>query len=139
MDEASETPFWPAIWLGAGLSLVLARSCYVVFCCNRELEPSICIAIPNFSPPMSPPKGPPRVIGSGVHAKETAVKHIAECSRLHGSRAKTKLVNGKVLEVITEKINCGKSTSVQAEWVLIDVAPPKNVHKSCQDYKREGR
>ena len=77
-------------------------------------------------------KDPRRIIGAAVHAKATAVTSLAECSRLFGSNANSKLVNGEVLNVETTKIKGRLSTSLTVKWVLLDAEISKIVTKTLK-------
>jgi Transposase IS4 len=61
-----------------------------------------------------------KVIGSIVTCKATQVTSLQECLRRYGSNAKTKLLDGTVLEVIVDRTNPTNraQTYLQCDWVL---------------------
>ncbi len=66
---------------------------------------------------------PRRRVGAQVHALATAVTNSRECSRLYGVNSTTKLVNGRVLEVIVGKTVTGQSsTSLKVLRKLVEAA-----------------
>ena len=78
---------------------------------------------------MAGEKDPRRCVNAEVHAKASAVTHKKECSRLYGANAKTKFVNGTVLEVLTDITNGLRSTSLRVEWILYDTNNPRKLVK----------
>ena len=73
---------------------------------------------------------PRRVTGSVVHVKARIVTNLAQCARYYGSLAKTKLFNGIELRVLTDTVKNRASTSIEAEWTLIDVPSTIKIIKS---------
>lgn len=67
---------------------------------------------------MTTHKDPRRRVGAVVHAKATIVTNIAQCARLYGSQAKTKFINGTVVEVIVDRSTGRASTFLKVEWVM---------------------
>jgi Transposase IS4 len=67
---------------------------------------------------MAPPTDPRRVVGARVHARASLVTSLAECSRLFGSNARTKVVAGTVREVLLERPNNRQLTKLGVEWLL---------------------
>ncbi len=66
---------------------------------------------------------PRRRVGAQVHYLARAVTNSRECSRLYGVNSTTKLVNGKVLEVIVGKTATGRSsTSLKVLRNLVEAA-----------------
>ena len=63
---------------------------------------------------------PRRVIGNIVSCKATQVTNLHECQRRYGSLAKTKMLEGVVLEVHTERnnITLRQQTYIEADWNL---------------------
>jgi hypothetical protein len=67
---------------------------------------------------MAPPNDPRRVVGARVHARASLVTSLAECSRLFGSLARTKVVAGTVREVLLERPNNRQLIKLDVEWFL---------------------
>ncbi len=66
---------------------------------------------------------PRRRVGAQVHDLARAVTNSRECSRLYGVNSTTKLVNGRVLEVILGKTVTGQSnTSLKVLRKLVEAA-----------------
>ena len=63
-----------------------------------------------------------KVVGEAVHAKACHIVHLSECSRRFGSNAKTKMLDGRVVEVIYEVPATSKGKKKQCfivgDWQL---------------------
>jgi hypothetical protein len=61
-----------------------------------------------------------KVIGTSVMCKATHITHITECNRRYGSSAKTKMLDGVVVEVHVERNNPTNraQTYVTGDWEL---------------------
>lgn len=71
---------------------------------------------------------PRRCVGSNVHAKAEHVTSFKECQRLFGSCAKTKLVNGTVLELLTSIMHGRAKNELKVRWFLNDREIVKTLH-----------
>jgi len=79
---------------------------------------------------------PRLVVGATVHAKAVHIVHYAECARLYGSLAGTKLVSGTVTS-FTRQVKSGRSmTGITATWDLASGTVEK--HLMLLNVKRVG-
>eukprot|EP00171_Calliarthron_tuberculosum_P023220 IDg23220t1 len=69
-----------------------------------------------------------RCVGSEVHAKAEHVTSFKECQRLFGSCAKTKLVNGTVVELLKSTVHGRAKNELKVKWLVNDREIVKTLH-----------
>jgi len=82
---------------------------------------------------------PRLVVGATVHAKAVHIVHYAECARLDGSLAGTKLVSGTVASVTRQVTNGRSMTGSTATWDLASGTVSCAVNKCVETANARGR